>query len=202
MKNITKQVTLLLSLLFISLISAQTPEGTWKFSPEAGAFKVGSSQGAGDYFTSSAADVATRDCLFDDEYVFNTDGSFNNVLGTDTWLETWQAGPPTEGCGAPIAPHDGTNPATWSYDVSDNTITIIGDGAFLGLAKVTNTNELGDPADDTTTYIVSSITSTNMTLDIQLENGAWWRFQFTPSIAAAGSGDASLSDLQVDSADC
>ncbi|MGI9594472.1 MAG: cadherin-like beta sandwich domain-containing protein, partial [Patiriisocius sp.] len=215
MKNITKktiqnnllsnqirllfsQAILLLCLVLASSASAQTPEGTWKFTPSAGAFMVGPSQGNGAWFTSSAADVTTRACLFDDEYVFNADGSFENVLGSQTWLENWQAGSPAEGCGTPIAPHDGTNSATWSYSSFTNTITIIGDGAFIGLAKVNNTNEVGDPVDDTITYEVSSITSTDMTLDIEVGTGVWWRFLFTKE-AAAGS-DATLSDIQVDSA--
>jgi len=180
----------------VSYAYVSSPEGTWSFTPTAGAFMVGPGQGTGNYYTSSLADVTTRDCLFDDEYVFNADGSFENVLGSDTWLESWQAGAPAEGCGTPIAPHDGTNPATWSFNPS-GTITIVGDGAFLGLAKVTNTNELGDPVDDTITYTLTSITNTNMTLDIQLTSGAWWRFLLTKQ-AAAGS-DATLSSLEVDS---
>ena len=179
----------------VSYAYVSSPEGTWKFTPTAGAFMIGPSQGSGQWFTSSAADVTTRSCLFDDEYVFNADGSFENVLGSDTWLEGWQGISP-DGCGTPIAPHDGTNPATWSFNPS-GTITIVGDGAFLGLAKVTNTNELGDPVDDTITYTLTSITSTNMTLDIQLADGNWWRFLFTKQ-AAAGS-DATLSSLEVDS---
>ena len=123
MKNITKNSTvsnqislflgqafLLVCLMLVSFASAQTPEGTWKFTPSAGAFMVGPNQGTGDYFTSSAADVSTRDCLFDDEYVFNADGSFANVLGSDTWLEGWQGVAP-DACGTPIAPHDGSNAA-------------------------------------------------------------------------------------------
>jgi hypothetical protein len=35
----------------------------------------------------SEEDVVTRACYFDDEYVFNADGSFNNVLGDETWIE-------------------------------------------------------------------------------------------------------------------
>ena len=171
----------------VSYAYVPSPEGTWKFTPTAGAFMIGPSQGDGGYFTSSAADVTTRSCLFDDEYVFNADGSFENVLGSDTWLETWQAGVPAEVCGTPIAPHDGTNPATWSFSAyPSSAITIVGEGAYIGLAKATNTNELGDPVDDTITYTVTSITSTNMTLDIQLADGNWWRFLFTKQ-AAAGS---------------
>ncbi|MDC1373456.1 hypothetical protein N8274_04850, partial [Flavobacteriaceae bacterium] len=190
------QTTLLVCLMLVSFASAQSPEGTWKLSPVANALMVGPSQG-GYWWGNSDADVITRSCLFNDEYVFNADGSFENVLDSDTWLEPWQAGVAAEGCGTPIAPHDGSNAATWSYSSFTNTITIVGDGAFLGLAKAHNTGEDGSPVDDTITYIVTSISSTNMTLDINYGNGGqgWWRFLFTK----AGS-DASLSDLQVDSA--
>ena len=182
----------------VSYAYVSSPEGTWKLSPVVNALMVGPSQG-GYWWGNSDADVITRSCLFDDEYVFNADGSFENVLGSDTWLETWQAGAPAEGCGTPIAPHDGTNPATWSFNLS-GTITIVGDGAFLGLAKVTNTAQDGSPLNNTITYIVTSISSTNMTLDINYGNGGegWWRFLLTKQ-AAAGS-DATLSNLEVDSA--
>ena len=181
----------------VSYAYVSSPEGTWKLSPVVNALMVGPSQG-GYWWGNSDADVITRSCLFDDEYVFNADGSFENVLGSQTWLETWQAGAPAEGCGTPIAPHDGTNPATWSFNPS-GTITIVGDGAFLGLAKVTNTAQDGSPLNNTITYIVTSISSTNMTLDINYGNGGegWWRFLLTKQ-AAAGS-DATLSSLEVDS---
>ena len=44
-------------------------------------------------------------------------------MGSETWIESWQDGA-DEGCRAPIAPHDGSNPATWSADAS--TVTVVG----------------------------------------------------------------------------
>ena len=85
-------------------------EGTWKLAAEAGALAVGPSLGNLTWFQSTAADVNTRACLFDDEYVFNADGTFENILGADTWLEGWQG--TAEGCGTPIAPHDGSGSFT------------------------------------------------------------------------------------------
>ena len=46
-----------------------------------------------------ADDVAARACFFDDEYIFHEDGSFQNILGNETWLEGWQ-GVDAEQCGA------------------------------------------------------------------------------------------------------
>jgi hypothetical protein len=156
-----------------------TPEGTWYLSPVAGALAVGPSQGDGSWWSNSTADITTRSCLFDDQFVFNADGSFQNVQGSETWLETWQ-GVTAESCGAPVSPHDGSNAATWAYDETANTITITGEGAHLGLAKAINGDELDGtvavPA--SVTYTVSSLTETAMTIDINV-GGGWWRFLFT-----------------------
>ncbi|NOR28689.1 MAG: hypothetical protein GQ540_09210, partial [Lutibacter sp.] len=95
-------------------VTSSVLDGTWKIAPEAGALKVGPSYGNGDWWTSDEQAVIDRACFFDDTYVFNSDGSFSNVLGADTWLEAWQG--TADACGAPVAPHDGTAVATYSYD--------------------------------------------------------------------------------------
>ena len=55
-----------------------------------------------------------------------------NAMGGDTWLEGWQG---AEGCGAPVAPFDGSNAATYSHDASAGTLTVYGLGAHIGLPK-------------------------------------------------------------------
>ena len=115
--------------LFVHIPPAMELAGTWKLAPVEGAFKVGPNPDDGSWWQNSVADLTTRACLFDDEYVFNADGSFQNVLGADTWLETWQ-GVTAEACGAPVAPHDGSAAATYSHDASANTLTITGLGAY------------------------------------------------------------------------
>ncbi|MDH3322558.1 MAG: hypothetical protein OEM04_06170, partial [Flavobacteriaceae bacterium] len=123
--------------------------GSWKLAPEAGALGVGPNPGDYSWWASSAEDVVTRACLFDDEYIFNLDGSFANALGADTWVEGWQ-GAAAEGCDVPVAPHDGTNPAT--YTNTANTVTVSGLGAYLGIPKVHNAGEDGAPANNKITY--------------------------------------------------
>jgi hypothetical protein len=71
--------------------------GTWKLAPEAGALGVGPALNDVSWWSSSSDDVTTRACLFDDEYVFNADGTFQNILGSETWVEAWQGNDP-EGC--------------------------------------------------------------------------------------------------------
>ena len=105
---------------------AQNLAGTqWQLYPGAGAMGVGPGQGDTGWWSNSEADVETRACLFDDIYAFNADGSFQNILQDATWLEGWQG--VAEGCGTPVAPHDGTATATWTEDGS--TVTLDGTGA-------------------------------------------------------------------------
>ena len=168
-----KKITLLLILLTISFGYSQTLQGTWKMSPQAGAFAVGPTQGNGSYFSNSIADVTTRSCFFDDLYVFNADGTFSNVLGSQSWIEAWQGG--GDACGTPVSPHNGSNAAT--YTSTPTSITLTGVGAFLGLAKAVNGAELPNVAVPTSrTYVLTSLTSSLLTIDIQVGTGLWWRF--------------------------
>ena len=154
--------------------------GTWRLAPEAGALGVGPGQGDVSWWSNSSEDVTTRDCLFDDDYVFNSDGSFQNVLGAETWLEAWQGTDP-EACGTPVFPHDGTASATYSYDEGAGTLTIDGAGAYMGLAKVINGAELAIPTDapDSITYLTELTDGGNtLNLDIQVAGDGWWSFKF------------------------
>ena len=147
--------------------------------------KVGPNQDDGSWWQNSAGDVTTRACLFDDEYVFNADGSFQNVLGADTWLETWQ-GVTAEACGAPVAPHDGSASATYAHDASANTLTITGLGAYLGIAKAITGGELsveGTAVPESRTFDVHPTDDGSLKLSIST-GGGYWTFTFvkeTPS---------------------
>lgn len=151
--------------------------GTWQMAPIAGALGVGPGLGDISWWANSAADVTGRACFFDDLYVFNADGTFVNVLGAETWVEGWQGG--SDACGAPVAPHDGSANATYSWDATAGTVTLTGKGAYLGIPKAFNGGELANPANapDSITYNISlSDDNTAMTLDISI-GGGWWRFK-------------------------
>jgi hypothetical protein len=154
-------------------------EGTWKLAPEAGALGVGPELDNVSWWSNATEDVTTRACLFDDEYIFNADGSFQNVVGDQTWIETWQ-GVAGEECGTPVAPHDGSATATYTYDEAAGTITLDGVGAYLGLAKAINGVELANPADapDSITYIAAlSEDGNTLELDIEVADGGHWSFK-------------------------
>ena len=130
-------------------------EGTWKMAPMPGALRVGPAPYSGDWWANSADDVQIRACYFDDHFVFNADGSFQNVLGDETWLEWWQ-GVDAEQCGMPVYPHDGSNPATWDFNEETGQITLTGMGAYLGLPKAVNAGELPNvDVPESVTYNVS-----------------------------------------------
>ncbi|AXG71413.1 PKD domain protein [Kordia sp. SMS9] len=151
--------------------------GSWSVAPEAGSLAVGPTPGSGDWFSISDAQVAERACFYDDEYVFGNDGSFANVLGTDTWIEGWQSGS-ADACGAPIAPHDGT-PGTFVYDAVAGTVTINGTGSYLGIPKATNTGEIANPADapSSITYDVTFIDDNTITVQIEAGGGVFWTYK-------------------------
>ncbi|MEL0066744.1 MAG: glycoside hydrolase family 16 protein [Gammaproteobacteria bacterium] len=154
--------------------------GTWNISPVAGSLGVGPALGDVSWWAIEDQGVIDRACFFDDDYVFAADGTFSNVLGDETWIEGWQSGGAPDACGAPVAPHDGMSPGTWSYDEGAGTMTIDGFGAYLGIPKAVNEGELpGVATPPNVTYMVEFTDDNNMVLDIESGGGVWWRFLMT-----------------------
>jgi hypothetical protein len=151
--------------------------GTWQVAQEAGALGVGPAPGDTSWWNCDAACVTDRACYYDDQYVFGADGSFSNVLGADTWVEGWQGG--GDACGAPVAPHDGSNPATYTYDEGAGTVTLNGIGAFIGVPKANNSGELSNPADapSSITYSVTFIDSNTINVSIEAGAGVFWQYK-------------------------
>ena len=153
--------------------------GKWKVKSEAGSLKVGPSPGSGEWWSSDTAGVTDRAVFFDDEYIFNSDGSFQNVMQDQTWVEGWQNGGGAEAAGAPVAPHDGSANATYIHDQSTNTVTINGKGAYIGLPKAVNAGELPNVAvPNSVAYNVDlSDDKNSATVTIEAGGGVWWTFE-------------------------
>jgi len=172
---------------------------TWKMDPTAGSLAVGpSADEVGVWFSISAGDVSTRDCFYDDLYTFNEDGTFENELGEETWVEEWQDGVEEDGCGTPVPPHDGSEAGNWSAD--GETITLSGDGVFLGLAKVNNDNEEGNPSGNTISYDYT-LSEDNTILEVTVsgfnaeEPNATWYYRLTNDLDAGNDdGDDNGGD--------
>ena len=152
--------------------------GKWKVKSEAGSLKVGPSPGNGEWWSIDAAGVTARAVFFDDEYIFNSDGSFQNVMQDQTWVEGWQSGA-DEGAGAPVAPHDGSASATYLHNQTTNTVTINGKGAYIGLPKAVNAGELPNVAvPNSVAYNVAlSDDNNSATVTIEAGGGVWWTFE-------------------------
>jgi hypothetical protein len=178
-----------LILLSISISYSAQIEGSWSLNPQAGALGVGPDSANISWWSSDAAAVTTRDCLFDDSIVFNSNGTYDHYMGGSTWLESWQAGSPAEGCGIPIAPHFG---GSHTYTFANGILTVSGVGAHVGLAKVHNGGEDGMPVNDQIAYNVtfSGASSEIMTIDISFPNAGgtnglgWWRYVYLKNGAA------------------
>lgn len=150
-------------------------EGTWKIASEAGALAVGDSgMGSNNWWTIDATGVTQRSCFFDDTYVFNADGTFQNVMDGSTWVEAWQ-GVASDGCETPAAPHNGSATATYTYDASAATVTLNGTGAFIGLSKAYNGGELASPSDapESITYDVEIVDASTINVGISIGAGYW-----------------------------
>ena len=174
-------------------------EGRWVLLHEGGALGVGPSKTDFSWWSNALGDVVKRDCLFDDVYVFNADGSFQNIVGETTWVEPGFGNDP-EGCTAPIAPWNGSNSsATWEYDEDAKTIRISGAGAYLGLFKIGESVEhaTGATADESITYTDVSISEDGNTLTVIkviADGGVFWRFK----MAKEGSSGAELPQTDTD----
>lgn len=153
-------------------------EGTWKIAPEAGALKVGPAPNSDQWWSNALADVTTRACYFDDNYIFNSDGSFQNILGPETWLEGWQTGT-DDACGAPISPHDGSSSSSYSYDENTGQLTLVGTGAYLGLPKAVNAGELPSVAVPSSVTYETTLANNNTEMIVVIEagNGVFWTYK-------------------------
>lgn len=166
---------------------------TWKMDPTAGSLAVGpSADEVGVWFSISAGDVSTRDCFYDDLYIFNEDGTFENELGEETWVEEWQDGVEEDGCGTPVPPHDGSEAGNWSAD--GESVTVSGEGAFIGIAKVHNDGEDGNPSGNTITYDYT-LSEDNTILEVTISGwlddnpDATWYYRLTNDLEAGNDDD-------------
>lgn len=152
--------------------------GNWKLAPVAGATGVGPTQGDTGWWANDEASVTgARACMFDDVWTFDAAGNFSYQMDGSTFLEAWQGAAP-DGCGTPVAPFDGTGTYTFTADAT--SITLNGEGAFIGLPKVNNAGEISNGAavQSSITYMVTEYTAgAALTLDIEAGSGVWWRFK-------------------------
>ncbi|MCC5914974.1 MAG: hypothetical protein JJU46_11405 [Balneolaceae bacterium] len=156
--------------------------GSWSLDPTAGSKAVGPTPDDLSWWSIGEGDIDARSCIYDDLYIFGEDGDFMNEMGEETWLEEWQEGVDADGCGAPIAPHDGSTVGEW-YTVDGDRVRLEGEGIFLGLSKVHNSGEDGQPENNRITYNFE-FSDDDQTLEIRIsgwlsgEPDATWYYRF------------------------
>ena len=167
----------------------------WKLNAAAGALAVGPAIGSGEFWASSADDVATRDCTFDDEYIFGSMGDFTFDAKGAVWAEAYM-GVSEDGCIdedqlSSDAAAWGSGQHAYEVEVGENGdpsyLTVRGTGAFIGLSKAFNGGEftMGPPPEDgSIRYEVVSYVSgqdkdvLSVAVDISENQDAtlWWTF--------------------------
>lgn len=146
--------------------------GSWELT------KIGVGPNKGDIgWYNTDINSSTRGCLADDRVVFHNGGAFQNLMGSETWVEGWQSGA-AEGCAKPVAPFDGSKMGTWK-DHGDGTFTVYGKGSHVGIPKATNGGEINNNANapDSVKYEYKIDGGTAMTVDVNF-GGGWWRYEY------------------------
>jgi PKD repeat protein len=126
-------------------------EKTWSLFSGAGALLVGPPDGSQVWWENSDADVTTRVCDWNDEYIFKRESTvFEYKANGDFWAEDY-TGVSTPACtDITNLPTDLTawGDGTHSFEIilatatTPNQLKVVGTGAFIGLRKAINGIEL------------------------------------------------------------
>lgn len=155
-------------------------EKVWKIAPEAAALHIGNDVDT--WWENTDDDVIARECHFNDEYIFRVGGEFEYDNKGDFWADT-------DGDGN-ITPSDlglssGCQPASawpekyksWDSNIhaftnTDNTITVSGEGAWIGLYKIGTSSEVTSPQ-TSVTFLIEEISDTRMVIYTDHGEGSW-----------------------------
>jgi PKD repeat protein len=156
---------------------------TWKIAPQAGALWVGSDDGV-QWWAIDATGPTARPCTFNDEWTFEADGDMVYNSNGDFWGEPVMGFSP-EGCFTEsdfTASQEGWKSGTHGFEIIPATATspeqlkVTGTGAFIGLHKVANDMEVGQPI-SAIIYDIVSMTEIDgdryMEIDIDYGPGRW-----------------------------
>jgi len=156
-------------------------EKTWKLAPEAGALYVGPDLYSA-WWSSSDADVTDRACHFDDEYIFRENGEFEYNSNGDFWADSDGDGnvyPPDMAIAVGCHPstdwpsqYQAWDSGVHSFAINNNQLTVIGEGAWIGLYKIGNGGDALVPQ-QSVTYNIQSINDTRMVLVADYGSQVW-----------------------------
>ncbi len=157
----------------------------WKLAPEANALNVGPSA-TETWWGNSEDDIEVRACHFNDEYIFTVDGDFIFDSKGDFWADSDSDGNvfPAE-LGIDVGCHEESawpgsfavwGSGTHSFNITATSLTVAGEGAWLGLYKIGTSGEVGTPQ-SSVTLSISEISDSRMVL-LADYGGVVWRVTF------------------------
>lgn len=166
---------------------------TWKLNPAAGTYKVGDAgPGAGNWWTSPATEVDARPCEFNDTYTFSFDANGTFVYDNkgdfygDSYLGDNSAGcQPTSNY---TEAQKGWGSGTFKFSFAANKgvkglgqLTLIGNGAHIGIQKARNGGEITTgPANSITYDVLEAIHDPAgydlLTVGVNIGGTGWWSF--------------------------
>lgn len=167
---------------------------TWYLMREGVALGIGPAPGDNQWWSfGGVTPLADRPCILDDFFTFHRDGKFEFNSDGTIFIDSEGNGGwhPTEGCWDETDPNVwGDNPSrsafasggdyTFDFDKVNNTITINGEGAYIGLANKANTGDNPNP-ESTKFYEVVNLAEGDIADTLQLAlpingggaNGYW-----------------------------
>lgn len=156
-------------------------EKVWKLAPESDAMHIGPSINE-TWWGNSQADVGTRECHFNDEYIFRVNGEFEYDNKGDFWADdngsgvVWPADLGLDiGCQSNDAWPDkykAWGSGVHSFTVTENSLTVSGLGAWIGLYKAGTNDEVVEPQ-PSTTYSISELSENRMVIFADYGWGVW-----------------------------
>lgn len=160
---------------------------SWVLEPAEGAMVVGPDD-VTVWWSNSAADVTARTCHFNDEYIFSEDGTFEYQNNGDFWADTDANGNILP---ADLGVSPGCQPSTalpdkykvWgsglhNYNTTSTTLTVVGEGAWIGLYKVGTDGEVETPQ-QSVTFQILELTDDRMVIAAVYSWGQW-KFTLVP----------------------
>lgn len=156
---------------------------TWKLNPAEGALLVATIDFSTTHWQNTADDVEGRFCAWDDEWTFFEDGTMTYDTKGDIWGEDYLgfnfACVPTTDMPADVAAWgDGNH--NFTVNPATNELAVLGEGAFIGIPKAANGQEVGFPQ-SMVTYTITGMDTNNsgndvLVIKVEYGNDVW---QFT-----------------------
>jgi PKD repeat protein len=130
------QVVSISSAVFTAAALSNAAGKVWVLDGVA-SFYVGDAIGSNGWWAGiTEADLEARACMLDDEFIFFDDGSFNIDTKGEVFAEGYMGG--TNDCiadGDLPAPFNGLTSGNYTFEATDGTVKVIGDGAYIGFSK-------------------------------------------------------------------